>query len=109
MFELSGSDFDPVLNPSAETIRRAILDLTGIFGESFLILGPVGDEMTYMQVCGGGNDGYLLEYQEGSMERHYQSVDQHLPADKVLQAFASYLEGTDLWLTSILWKKLDLS
>ena len=98
--EINGSAVDEPL--SDELIEKSIYSLTGD-GDSFLILSL--DEMTYMQASGYPGRGFVLEYQDGSLEQHYYCADPDISAGKVIDAFRSYLARDDKWRKRYLWKR----
>ena len=71
-----------------------------------------GNEGYYMQVAYNGRDkGFVLEYQDGSVDEHYQCLTISLGAQglqEVTQAFLSYLHATEEWKTSIESKTIEL-
>lgn len=100
--ELSESgEFD---NPDSETISRELANLQA--GE-FAILRQ--DDWTFIQTLLDPDDGIVLEYQEGSLEEHYGTVDPPDSIDEVVAAFTSYLNGTDEWKSRFRWERMDLS
>jgi hypothetical protein len=77
-------------------------------GEEFAILGP--DPDTYIQ-CAEQKEpphGYVLEYQDGSLDRHYQAVDGPITLDRVISAFIKYLRRDPSWRSDFRWEKLEL-
>jgi hypothetical protein len=52
---------------------------------------------------------YLLEYQEGGIDRHFVAIDRPVTIDRVIKAFCKYLRGDESWWTEFRWRKLDLS
>jgi hypothetical protein len=77
-------------------------------GENFAILSA--DDNTYMQ-CAEQDEPpyeYVLEYQDGSLDRHYHAVDGPITLDRVLTAFRNFLRGDPSWRTDFHWDKLDL-
>jgi hypothetical protein len=76
--------------------------------EDFAILSR--DDSTYIQ-CAEQSEPpyeYVLEYQNGSIQRHYRAVDEGIPLERVLAAFVNYLHGDESWRTDFRWEKLDL-
>ncbi|AKE52729.1 hypothetical protein TQ33_1789 [Kangiella geojedonensis] len=59
----------------------------------FLILSR--DPMTYMQTL-WTPDGFILEYQEGSIAEHYVA-EELLTADAVCDVLTQYLQGVEEW------------
>ena len=60
-----------------------------------------------MQVAGSVAEGYCLEYQEGSIDKHYRCLDQ-LTTNEVVEAFQSYRERDDFWKTKFQWMKENI-
>ena len=80
----------------------------GIEGEGFAILGE--DPMTYLQ-CAAHEDKpgeYVLEYQEGSLKRHYRATGEPITVDRVLSAFTRYLQKDASWKSDFRWELDDL-
>ena len=62
-----------------------------------------------MQTAGGHDDGFVLEFQEGSTERHLRVADSELLSSKqVVQAFIEYSEGSTGWRDLFQWEPMDL-
>ena len=91
--------------PSLMHIREALELLKNDTPNSFAILARSG--YTYMQVAGSVAEGYCLEYQEGSIDKHYRCLDQ-LTTNEVVEAFQSYRERDDFWKTKFQWMKENI-
>jgi hypothetical protein len=52
--------------------------------------------------------GYLLEYQDGSEDRHYRATDEPITLARVLFAFLKYLRGDASFRTDFRWVKVEL-
>ena len=56
--------------------------------------------------------GFVLEYQEGSLERHYQAIydatGHEITLDDVISVFQSYANGDDSWKGKYEWVKVNL-
>jgi hypothetical protein len=80
--------------------------------EAFAILDQ--DEMTYIQTAIEEDDesdlgyGFVLEYQDGSLEEHYECDDGLLSEDEVIEAFTFYAEGDKRWRTGYTWVKIPI-
>jgi hypothetical protein len=77
-------------------------------GEDFVILSV--EPNTYIQ-CAEQREPpyeYVLEYQAGSLDRHYQAADGPITLDRVISAFIKYLRGDQSWQTDFQWEKMDL-
>ena len=83
-------------------IEKTVYSLTGQ-GDSFMILSV--DEMTYMQASGDQSGGFVLEYQDGSLEQHYYCADPDISAGKVTDAFRSYFARDDKWRKKYHWQR----
>jgi hypothetical protein len=82
---------------------------SSIAGEEYAILGPNSD--VYMQ-CAQRKErpyDYVLEFQDGSLDEHYQAVDGPIPLERVLAAFVKYLRRDASWRFDFEWEKMDLS
>src|SRR5262245_27991556 len=95
-----------VSDPSAAQIAEVLAALPGRI-DSFAILAK--SELTYMQAAGGPADGFVLEYQAGSIEQHYWSVRDDLPLSTVTEAFQLYAAGDDSWQKLATWQKKQIS
>jgi hypothetical protein len=93
-----------ILEMVSEENLRASLD-----GEEYAILGPNPD--TYIQCAQGKErpDDYVLEYQDGSIARHYHAVDGPISMERVRAAFVKYRRGDPSWRFDFEWEKMDLS
>jgi hypothetical protein len=97
---------------SAETIAHALATLPA-GDDSWAVLQK--DEMHYMQTGGPAQgertwgDGFVLEYQEGSLDSHYRCVQEDLELSAIQRAFQLYFEDDDRWRTEYEWQLLDLS
>jgi hypothetical protein len=83
-------------------------DVRAIDGEAFAILGI--DPDTYIQCAerNGAPPEYVLEYQDGSLDRHYQAVDGPITLDRVIAAFIKYLRRDSSWRSDFRWEKMEL-
>jgi hypothetical protein len=77
-------------------------------GEEFAVLSA--DATTYIQ-CAERKEppyDYVLEYQDGSLNRHYQAIDRPIPLERALSAFIQYLNGDLSWQRDFRWQKMAL-
>ncbi len=68
------------------------------------------DDLTYLQ-CALRDEPpgtYFLEYQDGSLNRHFRVSDGPVLLDRVLTAFQKYLRGDESWRFDFTWEKLEL-
>ena len=90
-------------DPTEAEIRETIE------GEGFAILGD--DPMTYIQ-CATDEEtpaAYILEYQDGSLKRHFRAVDDPITLDRVISAFTRYLRKDASWKADFKWELEDLT
>lgn len=86
---------------TAELIARHIRTL-GDDRDSFAILAR--EPQVYMQTAGDVDDGFMLEYRDGSESEHYVCSNPYLSHDDVIQAMQRYLENDSRWRTDIDWE-----
>jgi hypothetical protein len=89
-----------IISPTLNLEKEAPLDeVAGIIREldgkadPFLILQH--DDMTYMQTL-WTPEGFCLEYQEGTTDRHYESKSL-LDEETVISCLKAYLAGDSSW------------
>jgi len=90
-------------SPSDNTILEAISALRDD-PNSFMILGH--SDRTYIQSINRG-DGYLIEYQEGSLDTHHASANNDLEQKTVEEIFIRYNNNDASWRDIIEWKPLE--
>lgn len=81
----------------------------GTDSDDFVILSK--NDMNYIQAALSdyeGEDGLLLEYQEGSLDKHFNTVDSNISKEDVLSAFLKYLKGDSSWKERFIWEKTIL-
>ena len=91
--------------PTGDVIRETLKSLPGGL-PSFAIL--LRSEMTYIQAGGSGGEGFVLEYQEGSLDRHYRSADESLDLERATKILTLYLRGDESWHNEVEWKHIDV-
>lgn len=100
---LNINDKDQVENPTADDLNHH-LPQVGI--DEYCILSRKDEE--YMQFYHNDDDTYLLEYRDGSFEKHYAETSEQLSIDEVLSAFVGYLEGDEQrWKAKHEWRKVE--
>lgn len=90
-------------DPDDETIER---ELAGLTDDEFAILAQ--DDEVYLQTLVDPDAGLILEYQEGSIQEHFNTVDPPGSMQEVIAAFVSYSNGTDAWKTQFEWEPTEL-
>lgn len=82
------------------TIAKVLASLDG--GRNVLATLERAD-MTYLQAEGSVQGGFLLEYQDGSIERRYRSRERGLPLVQVTEMFQAYARGATDWGHGLVW------
>ncbi len=88
-----------------------IIDEFNKFGEEnddFVVLSK--NDMNYIQAAPGDfeGEGLVLEYQDGSLDRHYSASDTNISKELILSVFLAYLKGEDSWKDKFIWEKTIL-
>ena len=96
-----GSSFE---EPDRETIATALARLDGS-ENGFAVLGST--DMTYIQTSGNPSSGFVIEYQDGSLDEHYGATTDSISLAEVIVAFQEYLAGSDRWKLQFDWEKMD--
>jgi hypothetical protein len=91
-----------IANPSESQIAEALAALPG-GDDSFAILAR--DELTYIQTAGSPSEGFLLEYQAGSLDQHHRSTENTLPLSTVTNAFQRYAAEDPSWRSLVTWQR----
>src|ERR1700677_3103788 len=87
-------------DPAPESITEALASLDGNKA-TFAVLER--NKMTYMQTSGSVAEGFDLEYQDGSLQKHYYCLDS-LSLEDVTGAFQSYANGGGEWQAAYKWE-----
>jgi hypothetical protein len=93
-----------IKNPSETQITSELSALTEE-GATFAILDR--SDQAYIQV-GKSDQGYVLEYQEGSVKDHHSSERTDLTIDEVILAFRDYASGVDSWKDRHSWSQVRI-
>lgn len=100
-FHLTLCTGEEIESPTGAEIESALRSLPG-GQESFAILSR--SEQVYVQTSGGRDEGFVLEYRDGSQERHFRCTDPRLPLETVVRAFRAYLEGGTEFRSELEWE-----
>ncbi len=84
-----------------------IRDLERIKDEKFSILEAGPYRCIQCLKMGDPPWGYVVEYQDGSLDEQYQSVDGPIGVNRVVAAFTKYLKGDPSWQQDFTWGKLN--
>lgn len=107
------TDADPPIDqPTPDDIRR-VVSFSDHPRRTFAILQDRPG--FYIQVAIDDHRNYQVEYQDGTLDRHYEAYvvehhddDAHPGLGEVVAAFVSYLRGDDEWRRQFRWTKLEL-
>ena len=73
-------------------------------GNSFAILELT--DSTYIQSGLKSGGEYVIEYQQGSLQEHFQAFT--ADADKVIKALQAYAIESDSWQSMFEWQQIEL-
>ena len=89
-------------NPTIDALRTAVQSLdVGKNGYGFVILGLTN--MTYIQSSGDKKKGFDLEYQDGSLAKHYRAKES-FTADQIVEIFWNYSQSGAEWKEAAHWE-----
>lgn len=100
---LSLENWTVIDKPTPEQIAEALSSLT-TEGNSFAILERT--DSTYLQTGLQTTGEYVVEYQDGSLDKHYEAITED--PRQVVAAFQAYATGSDNWKREFEWQKLEL-
>jgi hypothetical protein len=98
-------------HPDTTSIGLAIQSLSQN-GKTFVIVGR--NDSTYMQTYRFGPNKYILEYQDGSVDQHFEVRElekdeaTELSEDQVTSAMQQYVNGDRTWREQFHWVKMQL-
>ncbi len=88
-------------DPDSATIARVLASLDG--GRHVLAtLAESGQ--AYVQASGSVQTGFVVEYQEGSLDRHHRSRSRTLPLATVTDIFQRYARSDASWRQAVEWE-----
>lgn len=62
------------------------------------------NEMTYLQAEGSVQQGFFLEYQDGSIDERHRGRERALPLGQVTEIFQAYARGDANWGRELTWE-----
>lgn len=95
-----------LINNVSETEIIAEFNQFGNDNDDFVVLSK--NDMNYIQAALSdfeGEEGMLLEYQEGNLEKHFHATDTNITKNQVLAAFLLYLKADASWKEQFSWEK----
>jgi hypothetical protein len=72
----------------------------------FVILSR--DAFNYIQASGDTANGFYVEYQSGSLEKHYRSTKSTIPLETVVEMFKAYAAKDQRWWHLTTWEKHEV-
>ncbi len=97
----------PVLKRTIKADKTKLADLLKMIKKTddpFLIVSD--SEMTYIQVF-WTSKGYIVEYQEGSIKKHYESV-KRVTMTEARKSIELYMDGDKSWKDRIEYVKMKI-
>jgi hypothetical protein len=61
-------------------------------------------EPIYLQAEGGVRAGFVLEYQDGSLDQRFRSRNSAVPLAQVTEIFQAYARGEATWRAALAWE-----
>jgi hypothetical protein len=61
-------------------------------------------ELIYLQAEGGVRAGFVLEYQDGSLDQRFRSRDHAVPLPQVTEIFQTFARGEATWRAALAWE-----
>ena len=61
-------------------------------------------ELVYLQAEGGVRAGFVLEYQDGSLDQRFRSRGHSVPLAQVTEIFQAYARGEATWGAGLAWE-----
>ncbi|WP_161974791.1 DUF3592 domain-containing protein [Piscinibacter terrae] len=99
--KLTTEDGTTIRKPDSSQLKAA-LDRLGLPGNGFAILDA--GRQRYVQVAGSRADGYVVEYREGSEDKHYSSTVTDMPHAQMVALLDGYLNGSE-WKRMVAWRR----
>ncbi|MXY20599.1 MAG: hypothetical protein F4Y49_04600 [Dehalococcoidia bacterium] len=96
-------------DPNAQLVTQEVIEnlTNGVEIPVILVDTDVLDNgLTYVQAVIDEDDVYILEYQDGSLDRHYFCTSE-ISVDDIVHTFVLYLDANPEWKTGLCWEKLD--
>lgn len=102
---LESSDGSRTPAPSLLSVQKAIDGLENM-DDGYVVIGP--DEMTYVQCLGNSKQGYILEYQEGDTDQHFQAINNDWLPGSLADRLWRYADGDPTWKEGIDWERIEI-
>jgi hypothetical protein len=98
------SDISMINNVSEAEINEEF-NKFGEENDDFVVLSR--NDMNYIQAALSDfeGEGIILEYQEGSLDKHFSATDKNISKEVILSVFLAYLKGDAAWKEKFDWEK----
>ena len=103
--QLTLEDDTIIAEPTKESLDASLRTLR-IPGCTFAVLDAQAD--FYMQTARNDDGSFVLEYQEGKLDQHYE-VPYFVDIEDVIEAFSSFLAMDNKWREKFEWKKVEIT
>lgn len=102
--KLENSFEEIIKDPSEQDIRNMFEGFGENDMDDFIILSK--NNMNYIQSAIGEKEeeGFILEYQDGSLDKHYIATDRDLELNRIIEIFISYNSGEEKWKSELQWE-----
>ena len=97
---------ETMLDPSPVAIQKAVSAVEEQ-KEEFAILERGASGLRYVQ-CYGDSEGFQLEYQDGSLQQHYEFAGGLTHKETVLRVFLGFFRGDGKWKQELPWRRMQL-
>ena len=95
-----------IVDPQSSQIESAV-SLLSLPDRSFLILSR--SQTSYIQAAIVGSNRLVLEYRDGSAEKHFRSIRDDYSSGEVVAILEAYGRGEDSWSNENEWRRIDVS
>jgi hypothetical protein len=104
-----GTSKKPISNPTLIDIKRSIRSIKPSDSSltSYVILDKGASSYTYLQAVRETDGQWVLEYQDGHLDEHYQAAAM-LDTEGVVARFLLYAEKNESWRSGIDWELIEI-
>jgi hypothetical protein len=92
--------------PTADDIKQAFDAM--LRGDIEYVILENENTGAFIQAAGVPDEYFVLEYQEGSLDQHFQAANPDLTPEKALAAFLEFNRGESAWKLRFTWKHVKL-
>jgi hypothetical protein len=93
-----------IKNPTEQDINDMFLGFGENDMDDFVILSK--NNMHYIQTAIGEKEeeGFILEFQDGSLDKHFIATDRDLELEKIIEIFIAFNKGDENWKSDFEWE-----